>query len=213
VIMAYESAQRLVTPVEISFGEAIAVAVVGLIVNFVSAWILKDDAHSHGHAHEEHDHDIDHGHAHHHHDHNLRAAYVHVVADALTSVLAIVALVAGLFWGLNWLDPAMGIVGALIIARWAWTLLGTTGRILLDADPSAETTAAVRKAIEADADNRVADLHVWRVGPGHLAAVLTVVTHEPQPPAHYKKLLAGIASLSHVTVEVEVCCGEKPHAA
>jgi cation diffusion facilitator family transporter len=217
VLMAYESAQRLVTPVEISFSQAIAVAVLGLVVNFVSAWMLKDDTEAgHEHAHDfspSHHHGHNHAHGHHHSDHNLRAAYVHVVADALTSVLAIAALVAGLFWGLNWLDPAIGIVGSLIIARWAWTLMGTTGRILLDADPSAETTAAVRRAIEGDADNRVADLHVWRVGPGHLAAVLTVVTHEPQPPAHYKNLLAGITGLSHITVEVEVCCGEKPHAA
>lgn len=217
VMMAYESFDRLMAPVPIAFDQAIAVAVLGLVINLITAWMLKDDhqhghddddAHSHANAH-----DHGHDHAHEHHDHNLKAAYVHVLADALTSLLAIAALLAGLFWGLNWLDPAIGIVGSIIIARWAWTLLGTTGRILLDADPSAVTTNAVRKAIEGDPDNRIADLHVWRVGPGHLAAVLTVVTHEPRPPAHYKSLLANIPNLSHVTVEVELCCGQKPHAA
>ncbi len=223
VMMAYESTVRLLTPVPIAFDDAIAVAVLGLVVNLVTAWMLKDD-HQHGHdepeakhdhhAHEDHhDHAHEHSHEHHHQDHNLRAAYVHVLADALTSVLAIGALLAGRFWGLNWLDPAIGVLGSVIIARWAWSLLGTTGRILLDADPSAKTTRAVRTAIEADADNRLADLHVWRVGPGHLAAVLTVVTHTPRPPAYYKALLTKIPSLSHVTVEVEVCCGDKPHAA
>jgi len=214
-MMAYESIVRLTAPVPIAFNEAIAVAVLGLAINLVTAWMLKDDhQHSHeSHYHDQHGHDR-HGHDHHEHahhqDHNLRAAYVHVLADALTSVLAIGALLAGLLWGLNWLDPAIGIVGSIIIARWAWRLLGTTGRILLDADPSAETTTAVRKAIEAEPDNRIADLHVWRVGPGHLAAVLTIVTHDPRPPAHYKTLLAGVPNLSHVTVEVERCCGNKP---
>ncbi len=216
VMMAYESVERLMAPVPIAFNEAIAVAVLGLVINLITAWMLKDD-HEHHHDHHDHSHEDGRDHAHEHHahhqDHNLKAAYVHVLADALTSVLAIGALLAGLFWGLNWLDPAIGIVGSIIIARWAWILLGSTGRILLDADPSAETTNAVRKAIESEADNRIADLHVWRLGPGHLAAVVTVVTHEPRPPAHYKSLLANIPNLSHVTVEVELCCGQKPHAA
>ena len=142
----------------------------------------------------------------------MRAAYVHVLTDALTSVLAIVALAAGLLWGLVWLDAAMGIVGAAIIVHWAVGLMRNTGRILLDAEPSGTVTAAVRKAIEGEADNRIADLHVWRVGPGHLAAVVTVVTHAARTPGHYKKLLAGIASLSHITVEVERCCDHPPHA-
>ncbi|MBY0509497.1 MAG: CDF family Co(II)/Ni(II) efflux transporter DmeF [Rhodospirillaceae bacterium] len=208
-LMAYESAQRLIAPVTIAYNEAILVAVVGLAVNLVSAWMLKDD-HNHGHEHDHHD---DHAHEHHHHDHNLRAAYVHVITDALTSVLAIVALLAGLLWNLVWMDALMGIVGAGIIVRWAWGLLRSTGRVLLDAAPAGDTTAAVRGAVEAEADNRIADLHVWRVGPGHLAAVLTIVTHHARTPAHYKKLLAGIPCLSHVTVEVEVCCDQKPHAA
>ncbi len=206
-MMAFESVQRLINPVSIAYSEAMAVAVLGLGVNLVSAVILKEEPHAH------HEHTHDHGHDHgHHHDHNIRAAYVHVLTDALTSVLAIAALGAGMFWGLSWLDAAIGIVGAAIIARWAIGLMGAAGRILLDATPSGDITVAVRKAIEAEADNRIADLHVWRVGPGHLAAILTVVTHAPRTPAHYKKLLSRISSLSHVTVEVERC-DEMPHAA
>jgi cation diffusion facilitator family transporter len=210
-LMAYESAARLIAPVAIAYYEAILVAALGLVVNLVSAWMLKDD-HSHGHDHG-HDHAHHEGHDHHHHDHNLRAAYMHVLTDALTSVLAIVALLAGLLWNLVWMDAVMGIVGAAIIVRWAWGLLRAAGRVLLDAAPAGDTMAAVRKAIEAEADNRIADLHIWRVGPGHLAAVLTVVTHHARTPAHYKKMLAGIPCLSHVTVEVELCCDQKPHAA
>jgi cation diffusion facilitator family transporter len=206
-LMAFESAQRPIAPVTITFTDALIIAVIGLIVNLVSAWLLKED---HGHKHT-HDHSGDHDH--HHHDHNLRAAYVHVLTDALTSVLAIVALAAGMIWGLNWLDPAMGIVGAAIIVHWAWGLMVTTGGVLLDAAPSGDISDAVRNAIEAEPDNRIADLHLWRVGPEHLAAVLTVVTHQARTPAHYKILLAGVPCLSHVTVEVERYCDMKPHAA
>ena len=223
-MMAYESIERLIAPVEIDFRDALVVAVLGLVVNLVSAVLLKDDhAHEHpaaaqnhepghGHAHDHARHDEhDHGHHHsHHQDHNLRAAYVHVLTDALTSVLAIAALAAGMLWGLNWVDAAMGIVGSAIIVHWAVGLMRTTGRILLDAEPAGRATEAVRRAIEGEADNRLADLHVWRVGPGHLAAVMTVVTHAARTPGHYKALLAGIPSLSHVTVEVERCCEQPP---
>jgi len=203
-LMAVESVQRLLSPVSIAFNQALLVAVLGLAINLVSAWLLRED-HGHSHAHADGEH--------HHHDHNLRAAYMHVLADAMTSVLAIAALVGGLLWGLLWLDAVMGIVGAAIIVRWAVGLMGTAGRVLLDAAPAGDVTESVRKAIEAEADNRIADLHVWRIGPGHLAAVVTVVTHHARTPAHYKGLLAGIACLSHVTVEVERCCDEQPHAA
>jgi len=190
-MMAFESISRLVAPVPVAFGDAMLVAVIGLIVNLVSAWMLMGgDEHAH------------------HHDHNMRAAYVHVLADALTSVLAIAALAAGLLWDLVWLDAAVGIVGAIIITRWSCSLLRKTARILLDAVPEGNTEAAIRTALEAEPDNRIADLHVWRVGPGHLAAMVTVVTHSARTPAHYKKLLAGIACLNHVTVEVEHCCDE-----
>jgi len=207
-LMAIESLHRLFAPVPVAFGDAMLVAVIGLAVNLVSAWMLMDrqDAdHGHGHSHGR-SHADDHGH--HHHDHNLRAAYVHVIADALTSVLAIAALAAGLFWNLLWLDAAVGLIGAVIITRWAVGLLRTTARILLDAVPAGNTEEAVRAAIEGEPDNRIADLHVWRVGPGHLAAVVTVVTHAARTPAHYKDLLSGIACLNHVTVEVERCCDE-----
>lgn len=188
-LMVAESVERLANPVNIAFDEALIVAVLGLLVNLASAWLLKDGHHHHGSNHA--------------HDHNLRAAYVHVLTDALTSVLAIIALLAGRQWGIVWLDPAMGLVGAAIILRWAWGLIASTSRVLLDAEPTGNLSTAVKTAIEDDADNRVADLHVWRVGPGHLAAMITIVTAKPRPPSHYKGLLSDLAVLSHVTVEVE----------
>ncbi len=204
LVMALESIQRFFTDVTIQFPEAIAVAVVGLLVNLVSALLLRDhhDHHHHGHAHH---HDHDHDHDAHHQDHNLRAAYLHVLADALTSLLAIIALVAGMFLGWLWLDAVMGLVGGMLIMRWAWGLLRDTSAILLDSAVSSSTVEAVRAAIEADADNRVADLHLWRVGPRHLAAIISVVSHYPQPPEHYKALLHGVSDLAHVSVEVQPC--------
>jgi cation diffusion facilitator family transporter len=196
-LMAWESGTRLLNPVRIAYEQAILVAAVGLVVNIVSALLLGDDPH------DEHVHEHVHDHHQSHRDHNFRAVYIHVVTDALTSLLAIIALVAGRFLGWAWLDPVMGLVGAAVITRWAWSLLGSTARVLLDAEPSPGLTAAVRTAIEADADNRIADVHIWRLGPGHLAAMITVVTRTPRPPAHYKALLRPIAGLSHVTVEVE----------
>ncbi|NTW02671.1 MAG: cation transporter [Oscillochloris sp.] len=142
------------------------------------------------------------------HDHNLRAAYLHVLADAMTSLLAIIALGAGMFLGWVWLDAVMGIVGALVIMRWSWGLLRDTSAILLDSDTPTAKVQAVRARIEADADNRVADLHLWRVGPRHLAAVITVVTHYPQLPDHYKALLRDMSELAHVSVEVQHCTSE-----
>lgn len=210
--MAYESTLRLVNPVEIAFGTALIVAAVGLAVNLASALLLRGH-HHHDHGHHDqdhHDHDNHHGHAHHHdeghhHDHNLRAAYVHVLADALTSVLAILALAGGAVLGIRWLDPVMGLVGAAVILWWSWGLIRNSSSVLLDREASAATAEAVRSLIEADADNRVADLHLWQVGTGHLALIVSVVTHHPRPPAHYKALLAPIGNLSHVTVEVVPC--------
>jgi|GEM_PF-1628959 len=182
-----------------------AVAVLGLAVNLASAWILGA-----GHGHHHHGHDHDHGHHHgHHHDHNLRAAYLHVLADALTSVLAIVALLCGKMFGWVWMDAAMGIVGAVIISRWAYGLLRDSGRVLLDSAVDDDTAEAVRRAIEDDSDNRVVDLHLWRVGPQHLGAIVSLVTHYPRPPEHYKAPLARFRTLAHVTVEVNVC-GDEP---
>jgi cation diffusion facilitator family transporter len=203
-----ESLSRLASPVVIRFDEAIAVAVLGLLVNVGCALLLReDDDHHHAHArgelHAPHD---DHAEpAHVHHDHNLRAAYLHVLADALTSVLAIVALLAGRTFGWTWMDPVMGLVGSVVIARWSFGLLRDTSAVLLDSEVAPSRREAIRVAIEAQADNRVADLHVWRVGPRHLAAIVSVVTAEPREPAHYRGLLGAFDDLVHVTVEVHAC--------
>lgn len=196
--MAVESVGRLFEPQAIRFDEAIAVALAGLFVNLVSGVLLHGAQHDHA-DHADHAHHHPHGH---HHDHNLRAAYYHVLADALTSVFAIVALAAGKYLDWVWLDAVVGIIGAAVIARWAWGLLRDTGHILLDGQADAATLDAVRRAIEADADNRITDLHVWQLAPGRCALALTLVTRQPRPPEHYKALLGGIGALAHVTVEV-----------
>jgi len=193
LIMLWESAKRLIAPVSIHFDEAITVAFVGLLVNLVSAYLLTNHHHSHSGTSE---------HSHHHHDQNLRAAYLHVLADALTSLLAILALGTGKIFGWIWMDPAMGIVGALIITRWSYGLLRDTSKVLLDGEASPDITVAIRNTIESDADNRVSDLHVWRVGPNHLAAIITVLTHNPRSPEYYKSLLSKYRELCHVTIEV-----------
>jgi cation diffusion facilitator family transporter len=200
VLIGYESALRLVSPVAIGFDQAIAIAAAGLAVNLASAWLLRerhDDHTSSAHAHGHHPGD---GHGHHR-DHNLRAAYAHVLADALTSVLAIAALLAGRLFGWVWMDAVMGLVGAAIIAYWAAGLLFSSGAILLDTVPDQGLAARLRHRLEQDGD-RVVDLHLWRLGPGHLALVASVLSHDPQPPEVYKARLAGCADLSHVTVEV-----------
>jgi len=197
-----ESAMRLASPVAIRFDEAIAVAFLGLAVNVGCAWLLREQEHGHGehdHHHHEHEHHRDHGH---HRDHNLRAAYLHVLADALTSVLAIAALVAGRGLGWTWLDPVMGMVGGAVIARWSWSLLRETARVLLDGEVPAERRDAMVRALEGAGGVRVADLHVWRVGPRHLAAIVSLVAAAPREPGHYRALLAGFEDLAHVTVEV-----------
>lgn len=203
LLIGWESLMRLANPVEISFEQAIAVAVVGLAVNLVCAWLLRDDHshHHHGHHHAHHDHD--HGHHEHARDNNLRAAYLHVLADALTSILAIVALLAGRSYGWLWADPVMGVVGALVIARWSWGLIRDSGAVLLDRIPDDEDLPGeIREALETDTD-RIADLHVWQVGPGHHAAIISLVSSEPREPSDYKARLAEIHELSHITVEVE----------
>ncbi len=208
-LMALESLERFVLPQAIQFDEAIAVAAIGLLVNVISALLLRDHHHNHhAHAHGTgHTHTPSHAH-HHQQDQNLRAAYVHVLADALTSVLAIVALTAGKVLGWTWLDALMGLVGAAVIAKWAWGLLRDTGVILLDGSVSGSIRRAIAEALETDRDTRISDLHVWHITPSRLAAAIAVVTHEPQEPAHYKGLLQGIPSLVHVTVEVNPCRGE-----
>lgn len=212
LLMALQSADRLISPVSVHFNEAMWVAAIGLVVNLLSAIILGEH-HHHDHEHHEaqahqwhaDDHDHDHDRHHHHHDHNLRAAYLHVLADALTSVLAIVALLTGKLLGWVWMDPAMGIVGSVLIARWSYGLLRDTGQVLLDAENTAPMEQRVRELVEQDADNRLADLHIWRVGPASHACIASIVTHDPRPVEHYKALLRGVSGLDHVTVEINRC--------
>jgi cation diffusion facilitator family transporter len=205
VMIAWESVSRLVQPLPIAFDQAILVAVLGLLVNFVSAamlWSRHGEGHGHGHDHG-HDHEHRHGHDHAHHaDHNIRAAFMHVVADALTSVLAIVALVVGLVFGAVWLDPLMGIVGAAVILHWSISLMRDTGGILLDMEAGGDLAARIRTDIEATDGDRVADLHVWRVGPGHFAAIVAIVTRRATDAAALKTSLKARYPLAHLTVEV-----------
>ncbi len=205
LFIAYESVERLINPLDISFTEAMVVAVMGLIVNLVSAFLLHG-GHHHGHDHgHHHGHDQHHGHSHDGADHNLRAAYLHVLADALTSVAAIVALAAGRFLGWGWMDPIMGVVGALVIAKWAIGLLRDTGKVLVDVAP-APLVESVRQRLEQQHGEHVSDLHLWRVGPGHYAAVVSVLSHADAPSSEdYKLLLEDVPGLSHVTVEVTRC--------
>jgi cation diffusion facilitator family transporter len=204
VQIAYESAVRLVHPVPIAYGEAILVATLGLGVNLVSAWLLRD---THDHDHHRHG-DSD---THHHHDNNLRAAYVHVLADAATSILAILALVMAMLLQWVWADPAVGIVGSLVIASWAYGLIRDSGAVLLDVSADKTIKTVIRDRLETKGD-RVTDLHLWQVGPGHRAAVISIVSGNPLPPATYKRRLRGLRGLSHVTVEVEMC-PDPSHAA
>jgi len=204
-LMAWESGMRLVRPVPIAFDQAILVAFLGLIINAVCAVIL---GHGHGRRHEG-PHCAGHDHSHtdsHHHDHNLRAAYLHVIADALTSLLAIFALLAGKFLGLDWLDPVIGIAGAILIARWSWGLLHQTARVLLDRQAPQEMREQVRAAIEGSGDDaRLADLHLWSIGPGIYAAALAVVAGAPESPDAYRRRLPADLGLVHVTIEVQRC--------
>lgn len=200
LLIGWESFWRFSSPVNINFHEAILVAIIGLIVNLVCAWLLRDD-HSHHHGHD-HDHDHDHDHAGGH-DQNLRAAYMHVLADALTSVLAIAALLLGSLYGWLWLDPAMGIVGAAVIAHWSWGLIKDTGSTLLDYLPEDEDLPDEIAEIISREGGEIADLHVWQLGPGHHGAIVSIVAEQPKAPSYYRNKLAAIHDLSHVTVEVE----------
>ena len=194
LIMVTESTSRFINPVAISYDQALIVAVVGLVVNALSAWILAATPHHHDH----HSHD-------HHHDHNLRAAYLHVIADALTSVLAIVALLAAKYYAVNWLDPFMGLVGAALVARWSYGLIRESAKVLLDRQASSTLVDAVRNSIERDSSDRVTDLHCWSIGHGIYAADLAVVSDEPQSADHYKSLIPSDLGIVHATIEVHRC--------
>lgn len=208
LLIGWESLMRLYSPIVIRFDEAILVAVIGLIVNLLSAWLLKDDHHHHhGHAHH---HNQDGHHDHHRHgsshgrDNNLRAAYMHVLADALTSVMAIAALLAGRSYGWTWLDPVIGIVGALVILRWSWGLLRDSGAVLVDyLSKDEDLPDEIRSAIETEAD-KIIDLHVWQLGPGHHGAIVSIISTQPQTVGEYRRRLADLSELSHVTIEVQM---------
>jgi cation diffusion facilitator family transporter len=203
LLMAGESVRRFFVPEAIHFNQAIGVAVIGLVVNVVCALLLKDGHHHHGH---EHDHGHDHGGQGHHHDLNLRAAYVHVVADALTSVTAIIALTAGKFLGWSWLDAVMGVVGSAVVAVWAYALVRDTSGILLDRTPeSSDLPKEIRHVIESDGDSLITDLHVWQVGAGKFAAIVSIVAHDPKPAEAYREMLREHEELVHVTIEVRHC--------
>ncbi len=212
LFIGYESVDRLINPVPIAFDQAIPIAVLGLGVNLLSAVLLRDDhEHHRGHAHYAHDaHDgHDHHHAHDHgihRDHNLRAAFVHVVADAAVSVLVIVGLVLGRQLGWLWMDPVMGLIATVVILSWSWTLVRSAGAVLLDVSPDPLLSNSIAARLEHGGD-RISDLHLWRVGPGHLAAVISLVSDHPNSPGFYKDKLAGLSGLSHVTIEVERCPG------
>lgn len=196
VFMAVESVDRFLHPVAIFFDQALVVASVGLVVNVVSALLLKHEPHGHDEHHGAHG-----GHSHRG-DYNLRSAYLHVLADALTSVAAIVALLAGKLYGWAWMDPTMGLVGSVLVAVWAWTLMRASSHVLLDHQAPAPMIAAIRSALEHDSDDRVSDLHIWSIGPGIWAAVITLVTAVPRQPQEYKAAIPESLGVVHATVEV-----------
>ena len=202
-LMAVESIARMFTPSPIHYPQAIAIAVVGLAVNLLCAWWLRDqhDHHHHGHAH-------DHAH-HHHHDLNQRSAYLHVLADAATSVLAIIALLGGLYFGASWLDPLMGIVGAVLVSAWAWGLIRQTAQVLLDAEMDAPVVAEIREAVEqGEVPARIADLHVWQVGRGRFACVMEVEAGPGVEAETFRRALSVHEEIVHVTVEVRHAAGQ-----
>jgi cation diffusion facilitator family transporter len=210
LLIGYEAATRFIWPVPISFNEAIPIAALGLAVNVVSVLLLSGGhEHFHGHDNEdEHDHDHTDESAHHHphqaahRDNNLRAAVVHVLADAAVSILVIVGLTLGRLFGWVWMDPAAGLLGAIVIATWAYTLIRDTGAILLDMTPDRGMAERMRAVIETDGD-RLTDLHLWRLGPGHLGVIVSVATRQERGPDYYQTLLGRFRALSHVTVEVQ----------
>jgi cation diffusion facilitator family transporter len=205
LLIGYESIDRFFNPVQIAFNQAIPIAVLGFGVNLLSAFLLRDDHDEHHtHVHEgERQEDLS---ASFHRDHNLSAAFVHVMADAAVSVLVVIGLVAGRQFGWVWMDPIMGLIATFVILSWSWSLARTAGAVLLDVSPDPVLSRKIAARLE-QASDRVSDLHLWRIGPGHLAAVISLVSDHPNTPSFYKKRLAGLPGLSHVTIEVEACPG------
>src|SRR4030095_5381940 len=229
LLIAYESVERFFNPVQIAFDEAIPIAFLGLIVNLVSAFLLRDDhhhhGHGHGHDHDDHDHDHDHDHHHDHdHDHhghddhghdrhaayrrdnNLRAAFLHVAADVVVAVLVIIGVFAARALGWLWLDPMVGLLGATVVAIWSWSLIRSAGAVLLDMSPDPTLPQKIADRLEQNGD-RIFDLHLWRIGPGHVAGIVSLASSQPQVPSVYRRRLADLRSLSHVTIEVELWQG------
>jgi cation diffusion facilitator family transporter len=205
LVMAWESIARFISPVAIGFDQAIFVAVLGLIVNGICLLILGGHGHSHVRSRREDDGGDHDGHAHEHPDHNFESAYLHVAADALTSVLAIFALLAGKYLRQGWLDPFMGVIGAALVVRWSWGLLRSSARVLLDMQAPEELREEIRKAIESEGDSRISDMHVWSVGPGIYAAEIAIVSSRPLDPDSCYNILPGKLGLVHVTVETHLC--------
>ena len=202
LLMAWESFHRLLNPVDIVFNQAILVACLGLVVNGACVFILGAGDHRHAHERgQEHD---DH---HHHHDHNLRSARLHVLADALTSILAIVALLAAKYFGFVWMDPVMGVVGAILVARWSLGLLRTSGWVLLDRQGPESIRNQIAESIRRDGDSDIADLHLWSIGPGVHAVAIAVVARDPATPDQYRERLPRHLGLAHVTIEVHEARG------
>jgi cation diffusion facilitator family transporter len=195
-IMGYESIGRLISPMPIKFNQAILVAIVGVAINTICMAILQDP---------DHDHSESESHAHGPHDHNLWAAYLHVLADAVTAVLAVLALLSGKYLRLNWLDPVMGLVGMVLVGRWSWSLIRGSSRVLLDMQAPEDVRKAVREAIESDNDTRVTDLHIWSMGPGVMAAEISIVSSQPRTPDHYARLIPKELHLAHKTIEINQC--------
>ena len=202
LLMAWESVNRLFNPVEIAFNQAIVVAVLGLIVNGASMIMLGGHHHDSEH---EHQHTDPHHHSHAHADYNLRAAYLHVLADALTSLLAIFALLTGKYLGLNWMDPVMGIVGAILVSRWSLGLIRNTSGVLLDHQAPDAMLEQTRAAIESVDDNRITDLHIWSIGPGIYSATIVVISDAPKSPEYYKSLIPKDIGIVHTIIEVHHC--------
>jgi cation diffusion facilitator family transporter len=193
-----DSLWTLINPQPIQYNEALMVAVIGLVVNVVSIKLLHVGNHEHD---DEHSHSHSHGHEH---DHNLKAAYAHVIVDAMTSIFAIVALLAGKYFHWLWVDPLVGIVGAVIIAQWSYNLIRTSVGALLDRQPSEDITNQIKNSIQSDGDSQIVDLHVWEVAPGRLSAIVSVVSHEPRTVEEYRERLSSLG-LAHLTVEFNQC--------
>ncbi|HCE45713.1 MAG TPA: cation transporter [Lentisphaeria bacterium] len=208
LFMGYVSIVRLYQPMEIKYNDAILVAVIGLAVNLISILLLNPGHHHHHHGHD----DDDHSHDEHHHGHenlNLKAAYLHVMADAMTSVFAIIALLGVKLMGWNWLDPLMGIAGAMLVLRWTCLLLEETGVILLDKDVGSSVSEEIKSIIESDSDTRISDLHVWKVGMNKYACIISLVSSTPHDLKYYKQLLSAHGEIVHLTIEISKCTDSK----